>query len=247
MFKEFLRRVWRRVPTLPPRAAYELWAQTYTQQRDNVFLQTEEQALLPLLDAIPLAGKTILDVGCGTGRHIHHCLNRQARKIVGVDFSRTMLHHVVMPEDGADLSLVEGSLAALPLRQASFDLALVALVLGHFPDLAPAVAELARVVRPGGRVLISDWHPENERRGWRRVFEVPSESGRSRRFAVEHHFHSMEDYIRSFQSGGFVLEKRLEPVIDESMKSIFEKASMAKVFQEYRGSPLVLVLGFRKP
>ena len=247
MFKDLFLKLRRRVPTLPARTAYELWAQTYNDQRNNVFLQAEEQALLPLLDAIPLTGKTILDVGCGTGRHIHHCLDRKAWKIVGVDFSRAMLHHVVVPEGGDHVSLVEGSLAALPLRQSSFDLALVALVLGHLPDLAPAVAELERIVRPGGRVLISDWHPENERRGWRRVFEVPPQSGRSGRFAVEHHFHSTEDYIRAFQSGGFVLEKRLEPVIDESMKSAFENASMAKVFEEHRGSPLVLVLGFRKP
>ena len=64
----------------------------------------------------------------------------------------------------------EGDLAALPLSDASVDAALCALVLVHLSDLRPAVAELARVVRPGGRIVISDVHPFLVALGWQAQF-----------------------------------------------------------------------------
>ncbi|MEX1276780.1 MAG: class I SAM-dependent methyltransferase [Bacteroidota bacterium] len=247
MFKEILHRLQGRIPTLASHAAYELWAGTYGEQQNNIFLQAEERALLPLLDEHPLTDQSVLDAGCGTGRHIRHCLDRHAMRIVGIDFSRAMLHRGAWASERHPVSLVEGSVEMLPLRDSSFDLVLVPLVLGHVRNLRPAAAELTRVLKSGGRLLISDWHPANERRGWKRVFEVPRGEGRSARVAVEHHFHETEEYLRCFESEGFLLEERIEPVIDESMRQAFENNGMEKIYAKHLGSPLVLVLGFRKP
>lgn len=247
MFKDIFPRLQGRIPTLPSHTAYELWAGTYGEEQNNIFLQAEERGLMPLLDENPLTELSVLDVGCGTGRHIRHCLDRHAMSIVGIDFSRAMLRRGAWVREQHSVSLVEGSVETLPLRNSSFDLVLVPLVLGHVRDLKPAAAELARVLKSGGRLLISDWHPENEHRGWKRVFEVPPGEARSGRFAVEHHFHATEVYLRCFASEGFLLEKRIEPVIDESMRQAFENSGMEKIYRDHQGSPLVLVLGFRKP
>ncbi len=98
----------------------------------------------PLLDwlaAQDVAGLRVLDVGCGD--RPYEDLLRSAAEIVGFD---------VRGNPHADL---HGSIDALPVEDASFDVVLCLQVLEHVPDPAKAVRELRRVVRPGGRVLLS--------------------------------------------------------------------------------------------
>jgi SAM-dependent methyltransferase len=109
----------------------------------------------PLLDwlaAQDVDGCRVLDVGCGD-RPYEHLLT--GAEIVGFD---------VPGNRHADL---HGSIDALPVEDASFDVVLCLQVLEHVPDPAAAVRELRRVVRPGGRVLASThgiypFHPNPE-------------------------------------------------------------------------------------
>jgi SAM-dependent methyltransferase len=98
----------------------------------------------PLLDwlrAQDVRGLRVLDVGCGD--RPYDDLLAGAAEIVGFD---------VPGNPHAD---IHGSVDALPVEDASFDVALCLQVLEHVPDPAAAVRELRRVVRPGGRVLLS--------------------------------------------------------------------------------------------
>jgi SAM-dependent methyltransferase len=114
----------------------------------------------PLLDWLAsqdVAGATVLDVGCGD--RPYETLLRGAARVVGFD---------VPGNPHADL---HGSIHAIPVDAASFDVVLCLQVLEHVPDPAAAVRELRRVVRPGGRVLVSThgvypFHP-NPRDLWR--------------------------------------------------------------------------------
>jgi len=99
--------------------------------------------------ATPLArGGSVLEVGCGTGLILER-LAKVADRAVGVDLSPGMLA-------GARERGLSGALAsatALPFADDSFDLAVSFKVLAHVSDIAGALAEMVRVVRPGGRVL----------------------------------------------------------------------------------------------
>jgi len=90
----------------------------------------------------------VLDVGCGYGAYLHG-LRRRAETVVGVDLSAGMLREVATR--GAPLVCGDGQ--QLPLRDATFDVAIAPHMLYHLPDVRLGIAELRRVVRAGGVVL----------------------------------------------------------------------------------------------
>jgi SAM-dependent methyltransferase len=95
------------------------------------------------------AGRDVLEVGCGTGLVLAR-VARSARRAEGVDLSPGMLAHA----RARGLSVREGDATALPFADAEFDVAYAFKVLAHVPDVERATAEMFRVVRPGGHVLV---------------------------------------------------------------------------------------------
>lgn len=99
---------------------------------------------------------TVADLGCGTGT-ITAELARCVAKVVGVDNSPAMLDAARATTRGlSNVDLLPGELTDLPLGDASCDAAVCVLVLSYVDDVAAAVGEIARVVRPGGRVVVLD-------------------------------------------------------------------------------------------
>jgi len=99
-----------------------------------------------------LNGKRLLDVGCGKGRFARVIRERHAgASIVGFDLAEAMLR-CVPKEIGA----CAGSMTALPFASASFDGAYATESLEHAVDIEAAVAEMCRVVKPGGGIAIID-------------------------------------------------------------------------------------------
>jgi ubiquinone/menaquinone biosynthesis C-methylase UbiE len=104
------------------------------------------------------ADSTVVDVGTGTG-FIAAGLAGRVTSVVGIDNSPAMLAVAQQSLDalGADnVTLIEGQIDAVPLPDDSVDVAVANMVLHHAPDPAAMIAEMARVVRPGGRIGITD-------------------------------------------------------------------------------------------
>jgi len=116
-------------------------------------------------------GERVLDLGCGFGRHAFEAFRRGAH-VVAVDRSAgevaevtKMFGAMVAAGEASPAQLaraVRGDLTALPFPDAAFDVVIASEVLEHIPDDAAAIAEIARVVRPGGRVAVTvpRWWPE---------------------------------------------------------------------------------------
>src|SRR5207237_9917428 len=97
-----------------------------------------------------------LDAACGTGRQ-SVVLHELGHRVVGVDANDAMLAKARAKLPGAELRL--GELESLPVETGTIDLAVCSLALTHVRDLSRPVAELTRVLRPHGRLVISDVHP----------------------------------------------------------------------------------------
>lgn len=114
-------------------------------------------ALLGLIDDRWVVG----DLGCGTGR-VSESLAPFVQRVVAVDFSPEMLDAArdrLREHDNVDVR--RGALEALPLEEDSLDAATLFLVLHHVNDPARVLAEAARVLRPGGRLVIADMTPHD--------------------------------------------------------------------------------------
>jgi len=120
-----------------------------------------------LVDAIaPAAGERVLDVATGTGMVAAELLSRADCTVVGVDQSTEMLAaaRARFAGAGARVELVEGQAEELPFADASFDALTFTYLLRYVDDPAATMRELARVVRPGGRVAslefgVPPWRP----------------------------------------------------------------------------------------
>jgi len=123
--------------------------------------ELQEQSSLPLQGAALAAGKVtrgtnMLDAGCGTG--ILSVLARLRRaEVTAVDSSPAMLEVARERLPGCDVR--QADLKALPFTDGSFDTVIAVNSTFFAPDVAGTVRELARVARPGGRVVITSWGP----------------------------------------------------------------------------------------
>ncbi len=118
-----------------------------------------------------LNGRRVADVGSGKGRFARVLQQRYpAARLCAFDLAETMLRCVP-----AGIDRCQGSMTALPFRTGAFDCAYATESLEHAVDIAAAVAELCRVVRPGGRIAIIDKNVEQWGRlktpAWEKWFE----------------------------------------------------------------------------
>jgi ubiquinone/menaquinone biosynthesis C-methylase UbiE len=134
------------------RQAGEFAASYQALERDpysNCFTYSRMRLQAALEESVPSAGagQRAIDVGCGTGHHLRD-LSARGFEVAGVDGSGAMLEQAREAIPGAELH--QAGVEELPFAAGSFDLAVCIEVLRYLPDPEPCIAEMARVLRPGG-------------------------------------------------------------------------------------------------
>jgi SAM-dependent methyltransferase len=186
-------------------SGYQQWSATYDQPLR--LFPIEEPPMLALIGSIPPG--PALDAACGTGRYSTY-LAEKGHSVIGVDQSEAMLDIARRKLATADFR--QGDLTALPLPDNSVNAVVCALALVHVPDLAPALREFARVLRPGGRLVISDVHPFLVSLGWQAQFPARDEQ----RGFMRLHCHVPSEYISAANSAGMRLRSLEEPPLTET-------------------------------
>lgn len=137
---------------------YRAWSEIY--DGPNPMIEQEETVTVPWLQAMmaELDSDSVraLDAGCGTGRQAKLLADLGA-EVTGVDATQEMLDIAIEKIPSGDFHV--GSLDAIPREDDAFDLAVSSLAICHLDTPDASVAELARCVRPGGHIVISDPHP----------------------------------------------------------------------------------------
>jgi ubiquinone/menaquinone biosynthesis C-methylase UbiE len=198
----------------------------------NPLVMAEQPAMNALLDGI--ASGRALDTACGTGR-LTRMLVDHGHKVTGLDTSEAMLERARINVPEATLHL--GSLLHLPFPDASFDVVCCGLALTHVLLLQPAIAELARVLREGGRLLLSDVHPVAVATGSHAFFRYPDDS----RGVVRNELHWHGEYLDAFASVGLGVRRCVEPRFSQSVLEAFTSKGRTPALVHLLGLPFVLL------
>jgi SAM-dependent methyltransferase len=161
-----------------------------------------------------VAGLDVLELGCG-GAQWSRNLARRGARVTGIDNSEGQLRHARRVCAGTDVRLVHGDAEALPFPGEAFDLVMSDHGAPNFTEAAPMLAEVARVLRPGGRFVFNTTTPMLEA-CWdgRKV----SEKLRNPIFGLERYEEGDEvafsrthgAWIRAFRAAGLVVEDLVE-------------------------------------
>ena len=110
---------------------------------------------------LPSSGANVLDVACGTGDLSLTLFETTGARVVGTDFCRPMLA-VAAGKTSSQVPLIEGDALQLPFRNGSFDAATIAFGLRNLSSVEGGLAELCRVLKPGGWVAVLEFsRPSN--------------------------------------------------------------------------------------
>ena len=209
---------------------YALWADTWDTTPSPI-AALEERMLRPWLEG--LQPRRAIDVGCGTGRW-------SARlDALGFDASAAMLA-VAARKPSLAGRLAVADAAALPLASACAGLVLCALTLGHIPRPAAAMREFARILEPGGVLIVTDFHPEAAAAGWRRTFRRDGQL-----YELENHAYTV-DALRATLAGALVCEEVRNARIGEPERHLFDLAGRPELFDAACALPAVLLSRWRR-
>jgi ubiquinone/menaquinone biosynthesis C-methylase UbiE len=217
------------------REAYRYWADSFDE--GTPILALESRQLLPVLSNVlrEAGGKRFLDIGCGTGRWLAWALDRGAHA-VGADLSAEMLD-IGKGKPGLSGRMVQADAMAAPFRDACAGVVLSALVIGHMRPVSQAMAELARIAAPGARVIVTDFHPDALRRGWKRTFKSGADT-----IEVESEPYSISELVH----GDLALDEFHEFPFGEQERHFFEAAGKTAWFDEMREQPAILMASYRR-
>lgn len=224
----------KKIERVGPRQGYDIWSEAYD-TTPNPVVTMDSRHTIALLS--PQPGELILDAGCGTGRNFSK-LARAGSSTIGIDFSYGMLtvarRNLADNPDAFPLLLADLD-RSLPFQTGSFDVVLCALIGEHLSGLQNVLREFHRVLKPGGRLVFSVYHPDMAAAGIEANFE---REGIEYRLGAFHY--TVDEHERFLLEAGFDDTTTTEFTGDEELACSVPSAA------KYLGFPILLVLTARK-
>jgi ubiquinone/menaquinone biosynthesis C-methylase UbiE len=190
---------------------------------------------LAMLEAWPsMSGKRVLDLACGSGRYSSLLLEASAAQVVALDFCAPMLDQVTVA------NRVRASMMHLTFQAAAFEAVVSGLAVGHATDIGQWMSEVARVLRPAGTLVYSDFHSEAIRVGMTRSFKDTANVT----VTVPHQVYDLARQQEAMAAVGLTVETSSEVRVGIELTETFTGSE--KLYKEWHGLPLVLIVRARK-
>jgi ubiquinone/menaquinone biosynthesis C-methylase UbiE len=202
--------------------AYDNWAKTYDAV-SNPTRDVEARALRSLLAPVECANA--LEIGCGTGKNTAWLAER-AGHLIGADFSAEMLAQARAKIASPKIEFTQiDAREAWRFASAQFDLVTCSLILEHIDDIGFVFQEAGRVLQPGGRFYVGEFHPFKQYLGRKARFATGNGV-----FELECFTHHVSDFVAAAEKGGLVCE-RLTEWFDEDDRSNIPRI-LAMIFRK---------------
>jgi SAM-dependent methyltransferase len=179
---------------------YDAFSSTYDEGRDRGYHKLIDDQAAAIVRRVG-EGRTALEVGCGTGLVMQRVAGFAAH-VSGIDVSPGMLVHA----RARGLDVHEGSATTLPFPDASFDVVYSFKVLAHVDPIEHALAEMARVTRPGGHVVFDAYNRDSLRFLVKRAFGPRRTSSAFDEAAIGTRFDAPAEALARAQALGTVVD-----------------------------------------
>ena len=213
--------------------------------------------LTELLGLLPdVAGRRVLDLGCGAGQLAHHLATRGAADVVGVDLSERMLALARAQWSHARLTYQRASLESVEFPAERFDVVVSSLVFHYVEDYRGLITRITGWLAPGGVLVYSTEHPLYTARlpgeGWVRdaagtrwaIDRYADEGAREERWfvpGVRKVHRTLATLVNGIVDAGLAVERMLEPVPGEAWLNAHPQS------RDERLRPTFLLVRARKP
>jgi SAM-dependent methyltransferase len=222
---------------LSPIDAHGLWAPTYD-AAPNPLLDLELRSLSAKL--APWNYSRVADLACGTGRWMSFAASKGAR-VFGVDLCRPMLERAAS-KSALSSRLIHATADSSALASASFDLVLCSFAVGFFAEPANLIREMVRLAVPGGRIVLSDMHPDALAAGWKRTFRADDAL-----HEIGHTPYSESHLLGLAASAGLLLSHTYSFSFGPRDRSTFRRIGKLHLYEAAAGLPAVWAAIWRKP
>ena len=240
IFKDLLRKTSLSKTELAPEQAYEIWSENYDKQPGNLMLDLDERIFSDLIENIDLRNKEVADIGCGTGRHWQKIYSKSPSCLMGFDVSGSMLELLKSKFPYAHTQkTTDNLLTSIP--DSSIDVIISTLTVAHIKNIKEAIASWSRVLKNGGELVLTDFHPSLLANGGKRSF---SHGGMS--LSVKNYVHSIGKIKKTFYDSGFILIREEEKTVNEDVRSYYETKNALAVYERFKGLPVIYGLHLRK-
>ena len=224
----------------PAESAYNLWAENYDDQPHNLMLAWDEDIFSNLLNSIDIENKIIADIGCGTGRHWQKIFDKNPKRLLGYDISEGMLKRLNEKFPKGETHLLSDNKLS-ELQNESIDCILSTLTIAHIQNAEQALREWNRVLKPGGTMIVTDYHPEALAKGGNRTFSYHEET-----IAIKNYVHTIDDVTKVAGQLGLQVLRLVEKPIDESAKHFYEAQNAINVYEKWKGMPIIYGMLLKK-
>ncbi len=224
----------------PPDKAYNKWAENYDNQPGNLMMDLDEALFSGLIGRIVFKDKVVADVGCGTGRHWNKIYAANPSRLIGYDVSEGMLKVLKEKFPQAETYQLKDN-RLRELENESCDTIISTLAIAHIGDIKDALTEWNHVLKTGGHIVITDYHPEMLAHGGNRTFVY-----NGKQVAVKNYVHPIEEIKAIADKLGLKMTEFIEKKVDASVEHYYRNQQAMHVYNRFKGTPVIYGAHFIK-